>query len=653
MPFIEIRGTARNGYFTKIKGKSFVVGRDIVCDLKLDDGRTSRKHCEVFYDDAVKKWKVRDLGSSNGTLLNGKPVKEGDLADGAEIGLGASVLIFLKSAPTGSQRRKPAVLEIPVETPAEPTIREAEKADQVDQRGAAGKTVGPSSSAARLDTLMVDRAALINAEAGQSQDRSTADLRCLFGVARACSAARTPEAVLAALGEKLSARLEADRLYVFLGAGTDRVAWSAADADFAADPGKVPVSNTVIDRALDDNVAVLMTEPGEDQEFAAAKSIEVNKIVTALAAPLSAGGRPVGVLYADRLGRGESFSNQDLELAAAAGLLAAGSLAGAEELARARAALGEGDMLGQSEAIEEVRQLIVRAAPADAVVLVTGESGTGKELVARGLHAASNRANKPFEVVNCAALAENLIESELFGHAKGAFTGASSERIGRFELADGGMLFLDEIGELSSGAQAKLLRVLEQGELSRVGESKVRKVDVRVIAATNRDLEAEVAGKKFRQDLYYRLNVLRIPLPPLKARAGDVELLLEHFLESAAARMGKAAPQLDGAARQKLLAYSWPGNVREMKNLAERLVILSGGGAIEVADLPSEIGGVKIAAATAAGSPVGGQVSLNDLMKEHILAVLASVGNNKSKAADVLGIDRSTLYARLKEYGGE
>ena len=404
MPFIEIRGGGRSGHFTKIKGRSFVVGRDIVCDLKLDDGRCSRKHCEILHDGKTGKWRVRDLGSSNGTLLNGRPVKEGDLEDGFEVGLGASVLVFRTSAPTGSVRRKAPVLEVPAEEPLEPTIMEPEDGDT-------RKAGEPASSAARLDTLVVDRAALISGKGEGGDDRSLADLRCLFDVARCCSAARTPEAVLSALGEKLSARLEADRLYVFLGAGTGKVAWSAADAGFAEDPASVPVSSTVVDRALDDNVAVLMTEPGEDEEFAAARSIEVNRIVTALAAPLAAGGHPVGVLYADRLGRGQSFTGPDLELAAAAGLLAAGSLAGAEELARARAALGEGEMIGESEAIAAVRELIARAAPTDAAVLVTGESGTGKELVARGIHAASKRADRPFEVVNCAALAESLIES--------------------------------------------------------------------------------------------------------------------------------------------------------------------------------------------------------------------------------------------------
>ncbi len=648
MAFLEIRTGERSGWFTEIAGKSFTLGRDIVADLKLDDGRASRKHCEIYREG--RQWKIRDLDSSNGTQVNGQRVDQADLVDGTEICIGATVLVFRKTAPTGSQRRRPADLE-EAEAP-EATIVHEEPEPQPDADATAAIIVPgstPASTSARLDTLVVESATLITAKAA-GDDRSLADLRCLFAVARACSAARTPEAVLAALGEKLAPRLEADRFYVFLGAGADRLAWSASEATFAADAAKVPVSSTVIERARGEGVAVLMTEPEADPEFAEAQSIEINKIVTAVAAPLSAGGRPVGVLYADRLGRAESFTSHDLELAAAAGLLAAGSLTGAEELARARAALGSSELLGDSPVMAEIRRLIGQAAPTDAAVLVTGESGTGKELAARALHAASKRAEAPFEVVNCAALAENLIESELFGHAQGAFTGAVSERMGRFELADGGTLFLDEIGELSGGAQAKLLRVLEQGELSRVGESEVRKVDVRVIAATNRDLEAEVKAKKFRQDLYYRLNVLRIPLPPLRGRGDDAAELLDRFMAGAAARMGRADPELDAAAREKLLAYPWPGNVREMMNLVERLVILHPGGTITAGDLPPEISGAGGAAATAAGTPVGGTVRLVDLEKEHILAVLATVGNNKSKAAEILGIDRSTLYARLKEY---
>jgi len=678
MPFIEVRAGEREGWFTELSGELFLIGRDPTADLRIEDGRTSRRHCEIFKDGET--WKIRDLDSANGTRIRGKKIGEVTLKPGMEITVGTAVLLFRADPPSGSVRRKqPVILEVPADEDGEPevTIVAGEDEAQEEEAGAddeekaeeGGVEISDAELAdeesLQLDTLDPGLATLVmGGEGAAAGERALAGLRCLFAVAKACSAARTPQEVLGALGEELSERLGADRLYVFLGAGAGQVAWSASEATFAADAGKVPVSRTVLRRARDENVAVLMTDPAADPETAAARSIEVNRIVTALAVPLSVGGRVVGVLYADRLGRAESFTNEDLELAAAAALLAAGSLSGAEELVRARAELdrlseqlGTGEMLGESEVMQEIGRLIAGAGPTEAAVLVTGESGTGKELVARAIYRASTRAEKPFEVVNCAALAENLIESELFGHAEGAFTGASSARVGRFERADGGTIFLDEIGELSGSAQAKLLRVLEQGEISRVGESQVREVDVRVIAATNQDLEAEVSGKKFREDLYYRLNVLRIPLPPVRERGSDVEMLLDHFLKSAAERMGRPVPELEPAARGKLLSYLWPGNVREMRNLVERLVILSASGKIAVSDLPPEVSGAKGAviikpAETAAGSPVGSARKLNDIAKEHILAVLASAGNNKSKAAEILGIDRSTLYARLKEYEG-
>ncbi len=633
MPFIEQRTGARAGFFTEVRGEHFFLGRDVTADFKVDDGRASRRHCEIFRSGT--QWRLRDLGSSNGTLLNGEKVTEAELSDGDEICIGVAVLIYRETPPTGSQRLKPQSAAAGAESAGEPP---------------------------RLDTLVAERATLIQKGGAGASERSVADLRCLFAVARACSLARTPNDVLGALGATLVERLSADRVFVFLGSGAETVAWSGAEAAFAADAAKVPASHTVVERARSENLAVLMADPSADPQLAAAKSIEVNRIATALAAPISSGGRAVGVLYADRLGRAVPFAPEDLELAGAAALLAAGSLSGAAELARARAEIGRlsgelglGEMLGESPAMKEVRRLIAQAGPTDAAVLVTGESGTGKELVARAIHAASRRAGEPFEVVNCAALAENLIESELFGHAKGAFTGAASERIGRFELADGGTLFLDEIGELSAGAQAKLLRVLEQGELSRVGESQVRRVNVRVVAATNRDLEAEVKERKFRQDLYYRLNVLRIALPPLAERGPDVGLLLDHFLEKAARRLGRPALVLEPEARERLLGYLWPGNVREMRNLVERLAILSPAGRIGLDDLPAEVGGGGRGGAAPApvrsGASGGAPGKLEDMVREHILAVMAAVGGNKSKAAETLGIDRSTLYARLKEYG--
>jgi DNA-binding NtrC family response regulator len=290
-------------------------------------------------------------------------------------------------------------------------------------------------------------------------------------------------------------------------------------------------------------------------------------------------------------------------------------------------------------------------------VLVLGESGTGKELVARAIHYDSARKDAPLIVVNCAALSESLIESELFGHSRGAFTGATTDRPGRFELAHEGTLFLDEIGELSNACQTKLLRVIEQGELSRVGEARVRKVDVRLIAATNRDLAAEVKAGRFREDLFYRINVLSVRLPPLRERAEDIRKLAEFYLRDAAERSGRKHLRFSDEALAALSRHRWPGNVRELRNMAERLAVLCPAEVIGVRDLPQEIAAaqevptvVSESSTSAPAAPVAAR-TLNEMERDHIMRILNTCGGNKKQAAEVLGIDRSTLYAKLRAYG--
>jgi transcriptional regulator with PAS, ATPase and Fis domain len=265
------------------------------------------------------------------------------------------------------------------------------------------------------------------------------------------------------------------------------------------------------------------------------------------------------------------------------------------------------------------------------------------------MHYNSRRADGHFEVVNCAALSESLVESELFGHVKGAFTGATSDRPGRFELADKGTIFLDEVGELPESIQTKLLRVLEQGESVRVGEARVRYVDVRVIAATNRDIDEEVSAGRFRQDLYYRLNILRVELPPLRKRGRDLDLLIDHYLGLFTEKTGRAKLALSEEVRRAFRDYSWPGNVRELKNALERLAVLVPRETVEVEDLPPGLLAAPLSRRQSAPSTT--EMSLSDIEQEHILRVLDSVGGNKKRAAQVLGIDRSTLYAKLKAYG--
>jgi DNA-binding NtrC family response regulator len=299
-------------------------------------------------------------------------------------------------------------------------------------------------------------------------------------------------------------------------------------------------------------------------------------------------------------------------------------------------------MIGESEPMREVYRLIQRTAPANKPILIQGDSGTGKELVAKAIHEASSLAEKPFVVINCAALPETLLESELFGHEKGSFTGAVSSKPGLFEVADGGTMFIDEIGELAGSLQAKLLRVLEDGSLRRIGSVKERRVRVRLIAATNRDMAQEVREGRFREDLFYRINVLTIFLPPLRERQGDIRLLVDHF----------AGPdwRVDDKVLKVFENYSWPGNVRQLQNAIERAKILAEDEWIRVPNLPPEI--VK-GASSSSVRQLGANMDLDTLNKLHVEDTFKRFGGNKARAARALGIGRRTLYRLLEKYGIE
>ena len=313
---------------------------------------------------------------------------------------------------------------------------------------------------------------------------------------------------------------------------------------------------------------------------------------------------------------------------------------------RARDKEGLEGLLGASAAMQRVYQVVRQVAPARASVLITGESGTGKGEVARALHALSPRASAPFVSLHCAALAESLLESELFGHEKGAFTGADKRRIGRFEQADGGTLFLDEIGEIPPGTQIKLLRLLQERSFERVGGNDTIKVDVRVVAATNKNLPEEVRERRFREDLYYRLNVVHLEMPPLRQRGNDTVLLAEHFLRRFARENNRRIDGFSDAARSKLGAHRWPGNVRELENAIERAVVFTEGELVEAEALPFDA-----APATIEGGPRVPGATMAELEKHAILATLDAVGGSTSKAAEMLDISARTIQYRLHEYG--
>lgn len=303
-------------------------------------------------------------------------------------------------------------------------------------------------------------------------------------------------------------------------------------------------------------------------------------------------------------------------------------------------------IIGKSQKMVELMDTVSQVAPTKASVLITGESGVGKELVADAIHELSNRSKGPFIKVHCAALTASLLESELFGHEKGSFTGAVKEKKGRFELADGGTIFLDEIGEIDAQTQVKLLRVLQERQFERVGGEKSITVDVRIVCATNRDLPKEIEKGNFREDLYYRLNVVHLDVPPLRERKDDIPLLMTSFLQQFNSENGRSIEAFSNQAKRALLGYEWPGNIRELRNCIESAVVFARTSVIEVEDLPVHIG--KAQNASSISLEVG--ITLAEAEKQLIISTLASCAGNKTKAAEVLGIGRKTLHRKLQEY---
>lgn len=311
------------------------------------------------------------------------------------------------------------------------------------------------------------------------------------------------------------------------------------------------------------------------------------------------------------------------------------------------------EIIGQSQSIQSLKADIRKAAPSNSWALITGDNGTGKELVARNIHLLSTRSGKPFIEVNCAAIPEELIESELFGHEKGAFTNAVAQKKGKFDLADKGTIFLDEIGDMSLRTQAKILRVLQEKSFERVGGTELITVDARVIAATNKNLSEEVARGRFREDLYYRLNVIPFHVPPLRERREDIPLLMEHFLREFARETAREVLAVSPEAREVLFAYDWPGNVRELKNLVERLVIMTHSHAITGNDIPSYIRGAQSAQPGVFFRSNLLKEARRDFEKEFISLKLKEFGGNIARTAEAIGIERSHLYRKIRNYGIE
>jgi Nif-specific regulatory protein len=416
---------------------------------------------------------------------------------------------------------------------------------------------------------------------------------------------------------------------------------------------KVTVSSTVVRRVLNDNAALLVTD-AEKTEALHTDSLIAAHSHSLLCVPLLIHGRTLGVIYLDTDVPDVRFDADHLQLITAVAAIASVAIQNARHVEMleyenqrliADANL-QHNMVGESEAMQHIYQLISKVAASDSTVLICGESGTGKELAARAIHTNSPRATKPFVAVNCAALAESLLESELFGHEKGAFTGALNQRKGRLEAADGGTIFLDEIAELSPGMQTKLLRVLQEREFERVGATRPIKVDLRVIAATNQDLDAAIARGTFRQDLFYRLNVVELKMPALRERTEDIPMLANYFAAKYADKCNRRVVGISPQAQKLLQAYDWAGNVRELENAIERAVVMGTTEHILSDDLPEAI--LEAASPAAAPSSSGYHDNVINAKKHLIREAMKKAGGSFTEAAKVLGLHPNYLHRLVR-----
>ena len=618
-------------------GTRYTLGRAPTNRIVLRDDLCSREHAEVF--SAEGGWFLRDLGSLNGTHVNGEQLrKEQRLAALDDLRVGRVQFVFIQD-----------LTQLP-DLPQEKATRTPEKGDGLEIKKRLGQTryLPPATPGA------------VPPVEGTRQDTRVAPsqaISVLYRLALDMADATTPTE----LGE-----LVVDALFRATPAEVGAVLALKEGREFEPlvyrhrGPGHQTyhkVSNFVSHEALASKQAVLAENVAADRHLKNRDSIAELRVASLICAPVLFEDQVLGLVHLYRTSQHAALNPDDLEF----------TLAIARQLGtvwhRLRKQVGlsaevrslkdqlriESELVGESSPLAKLETQIRRVAETRATVLIRGESGVGKELVARAIHTSSPRKEQPFVCLNCAALTETLLESELFGHEKGSFTGATERMIGKFEAADEGTIFLDEIGEMALSTQSKFLRVLEGHPFERVGGNTPIKVDVRVVAATNRPLEEAVRAGSFRRDLFFRLQVVQIDVPPLRDRLDDVPLIADHFLKRFVRETGRKIRGFTPGAIEKLKSHTWPGNVRELRNVVERAVALGSGPVIDAADIwlsELDLGGAVVGLTAAAYRPA----SLEEIEKRHILDTLRHTDWNKSQAAAILGIERSTLDRKIKGY---
>ncbi len=623
---VAISGPAAGQTFPLLT-KPFTIGRSADCDLRLESLEISRRHCELL-PGSDGGYTLQDLGSRHGVFVNGRPVRQHQLVHSDLLTLGGSVLLFLlnDTDTRGIEPRESARL------------------------AGSRRTTGRSTFARRATEILLLDPAHLDAEL-PVQARIARDLQTLLRWSTELQGPLLPEQcgerVVAALLEALPAQ----RTQVLWWQPGDEQPQVLAQRSRQVEPG--PASR---DGIAADGIAAnrtLVETIVEKAVHERCTQLTDSTLGTRVAAPLldPAGESVLAVLTGETHVAG-AFDAHHLDLLE--GLSAVASLALANSLQlqrleaenrRLQAQQLQHDLIGASAAMRRLLDLIGKVARSDTTVLLRGESGTGKELTAQAIHRSSARSAGPFVAVNCATLSETLLESELFGHEKGAFTGAVARKPGKFETAGGGTLFLDEVGEIPPPIQAKLLRVVQERQFERVGGTRPIDVDVRIVAATNRDLEAAIRAGEFREDLYYRLKVITLEPPPLRQRRDDIPLLCSHFLAVQGRRLGRLGVTVSQAAERCLQAYDWPGNVRELGNVIERALVLGETDVVEPEDLPEEV------RESTAEVPSEFQAALVEFKRKLILDAYRAAGGDYGVTADRLGIHVNSLHRMIRRLG--
>ena len=617
----------RKGEIFRWEDAILSIGRDPSNRLPILDSALSRHHCQI--ERQGDSHAIRDLDSRNGTLLNGAPLLDELLRSGDEIKLGASAFIFRYTA---------EVAALPISG-----LKELE--------GIGGSTI----------ILRKENAIYLSTpermESLQPTPRALRDLNALLRISQTINSVHRIEDLEKQILEAIFEVSPADRAAILLTNIQNGEIGEVCGCDRKLGPQQsIQVSQTVLNAVMAEGIAVISNDVMENEEFVSAGSLIAHQVHSVLAVPMEFYGKVSGVIYLEASNPRANFDAELLELMRAMGSIAAVAYENTQRMEwlecenrRLKEESGiEHKMIGESRQMLAVYQFIQKVAKQDATVLVWGESGTGKELVARAIHENSLRKWKPCVALNCAAITDTLLESELFGHEKGAFTGAQVQKKGKLELAEGGTIFLDEVGELAPLLQAKLLRVLQEREFERVGGNKTIKIDIRVITATNRDLREMVKQGRFREDLYYRLNVVSIRMPALRERPDDIQSLASHFAKKFALKTGRRIDGISLEARRYLLQYNWPGNVRELENALERAVVMSAGGMLDVDDLPENLLETASPQEAAAGSFHG---ELQGTKRQMVVRALEQSRGNVTEAAKILHVHANYLHRLMNNLG--